>query len=251
MGLFSSKPTANAQKIIDFLGCECEYFPAGKPLQLIRSAYEDAYARMEMGGYTPVIVVADDLHTDWIESIYDRILHGESPEVFRQRLLKEDVPDAGKWFTERLNNLKEESGEYWEQITSENGEIGIRLDRLNGFVNSSTNKSEELILAKIPTDKPWEIFAWLPFGGWNECPDYSVMIAVAKYWYGKYHAVPAVMTHDVLEFTAFPVKDRSAAIGLALEQYAFCTDIVDQGVQTIEVLADSLTKSSVWSFWWD
>lgn len=59
------------------------------------------------------------------------------------------------------------------------------------------------------------------------------------------------MQNDVLEFTAFPVRDRSAAVGLALGQYAFCTDLVDQGVQTIEVLADSLTKSSVWSFWWD
>ena len=251
MGLFSKKPSENAQKIIDFLGCPCDYYPAGKSVEHIRSEYEDAYARREMGGFTPVIVVVDDLYTDWIESIRDDILHGEAPEVFRQRLLKEAVPEAGKWFTEQLSKLKEESGEYWEQITAENGETGVKLDRLNGFVNSSTQKAEELVLAKIPTDKPWEVFSWLPFGGWNECPDYSVMLMVAKYWYEKYHAVPAVITHDVLEFTAFPVRDRSAAVGLALEQYAFCTDLVDQGVQTIEVLADSLTKSSVWSFWWD
>lgn len=77
------------------------------------------------------------------------------------------------------------------------------------------------------------------------------MITAAKHWFEKFHAIPAVITHDVLEFTAFPVKDRSAAIGLALEQYAFCIDIVDQGVQTIEVMADTLKKSSVWYFWWD
>ena len=50
MGLFSAKPSVNAQKIIGWLGCECEYFPAGKPAQFISSTYEDAFAKKEMGG---------------------------------------------------------------------------------------------------------------------------------------------------------------------------------------------------------
>ena len=32
-----------------------------------------------------------------------------------------------------------------------------------------------LVLAEIPVSRPWEIFAWLPFGGWNECPDLSLI----------------------------------------------------------------------------
>ena len=28
---------------------------------------------------------------------------------------------------------------------------------------------------------PWEIFAYLPFGNWNECPDTPELMAVAKY----------------------------------------------------------------------
>lgn len=100
MGLFSKKPSENAQKIIDFLGCPCDYYPAGKSVEYIRSEYEDTYAKREMGGYTPVIVVVYDLRTDWIDSIRDDILHAEAPEIFRQRILNEAVPEAGKWFTE-------------------------------------------------------------------------------------------------------------------------------------------------------
>ena len=40
-----------------------------------------------------------------------------------------------------------------------------------------------LILAKIPVKNPWELFAWLPFGNWNECPDTPELMAVAKYWF--------------------------------------------------------------------
>ena len=48
---------------------------------------------------------------------------------------------------------------------------------------------------------PWEIFAYLPFGGWNECPNTPELMAVAKYWAQQHGAVPAAMSHDELEFT--------------------------------------------------
>ena len=40
-------------------------------------------------------------------------------------------------------------------------------------------------------------------------------------------------------------------LDLALEQYAYCNDIVDQGVETVGRLADGLMKSHNWYFWWD
>ena len=40
-------------------------------------------------------------------------------------------------------------------------------------------------------------------------------------------------------------------MALALEQYAFCPDIVEQGCGTIGYLADTLAKSNKWYFWWD
>lgn len=74
---------------------------------------------------------------------------------------------------------------------------------------------------------------------------------IAKYWYEKFGAVPAVMTSDVLEFAALPVKDEKTAAMLALQQYAFCSDIVDQGIGTIGALAGMLMGASSWYFWWD
>ena len=68
-----------------------------------------------------------------------------------------------------------------------------------------------LILAKIPVKNPWEIFAYLPFGGWNECPNTPELMAVTKYWFEKYGAVPAAMSHDELEFLLpTPVSQEKA-----------------------------------------
>lgn len=251
MGLFTPKPSVNARKIMDFLGCECEYFPAGKPAQFIHSTYEEAFANKEMGGYTPVIVVVNDILVEQLEMVMERFAPGESVQQYRDKILYGKLPDAQQWFTEMLTEMKENYGEYWDEITADTGNTGGKIDRLSGFVDFGTKRASEVIIVKIPTDNPWEVFAWLPFGGWNECPEPEVMISVGKYWYEKFRAVPAVISHDVLEFAAMPVRDRSAAIGLALEQYAFCNDIIDQGFQELSVLADTLTKSSVWYFWWD
>ena len=110
-----------------------------------------------------------------------------------------------------------------------------------------------LILAKIPVKNPWEIFAYLPFGGWNECPNTPELMAVAKYWFEQYGAVPAVMTHDELEFLLpVPVSEKEA-VDVAVELYGFCPDVIYQGPEeaTVGALADVLRQSTVWYFWWD
>ena len=76
-------------------------------------------------------------------------------------------------------------------------------------------------------------------------------MAVSKYWFESYGAVPALMTHDVLEYVLPAPVSREKSVELALEQYAYCADIVDQGVETVGRLADGLAQSTVWFFWWD
>lgn len=130
---------------------------------------------------------------------------------------------------------------------------GQAIDRFCGYWDYSTKKTYPLVLAEIPVSRPWEIFAWLPFGGWNECPDTPELMAVSKYWFELYGAVPAVITHDVLEYSLpAPVGD-DAAVKLALEHYAWCPDVVDQGSEdgTVGTLADTLRQSTIWYFWWD
>ena len=113
--------------------------------------------------------------------------------------------------------------------------------------------TDPLILAKIPVKNPWEIFAYLPFGGWNECPDTQSLMAVAKYWFEQYGAVPAAMTHDELEFLLPAPVSQEKAMDVAVEQYGFCPDVIDQGPEdaTVGALADVLRQSTVWYFWWD
>lgn len=238
-----------ARSVMDMLDCPCEHFPKGSSIEVIMSAYSEAFAKREMGGYTPLLIVADDTLID-LASEYGQTA-GEIRK-FREKILASEPIDAHKWFVDRLNVEKEDMGEYWKELV---GEIEKHPeDAMNSFlgiVEYKTKKSEECILAKIPTENPWEVFAWLPFGGWNECPPNEEIMWIAKYWYEKHGAIPAVITRDILEFSAAPVKDEKAAVDLALEQFAFCSDIVTQGLDTIGRLAGAMMQSSTWYFWWD
>lgn len=241
MSKLFKKPSPNAESVMNYLGCPCEYFPAGGSTAAVANAYNDAFANREIGGYTPIIFVIEE-YMDFDED--------QSSADLQKRVFSAPPIDAQEWFGKVLSNYKKDYGGDWNSVVGEM-ENGEPMTEFSGFVDFGTRKSRECILAKIPVTNPWEIFAWFPFGGWNECPNPEEMLWIGKYWYEKYGAVPAVMTRDILEFSAHPIRDKSAALGLALEQFAFCSDIVFQGVETIGCLADTLTKSSVWYFWWD
>ncbi len=60
------------------------------------------------------------------------------------------------------------------------------------------------------------------------------------------------MSADVIEMrVARPPTTREDAMALANEQYAYCEDIVHQGVESLSNLAATLLNGTVWFFWWD
>lgn len=235
--------------LVEILDCPYEYFPKGSNYDVVMSAYNEAFAKREMGGYTPLIIAADDI---LMEVVDDFAKTAEELRANRDKLLASKPIDADKWFLDRLKIEKENFGDAWNGVV---GEIehnpGDAPGGFCGFVNYSDGKSDECVIAKIPTKEPWEVFAWLPFGGWNECPMPEEILWIAKFWYEKFGAIPAVMTSDVLEFAAAPIKDEKTAAVLALQQFAFCEDIVFQGVETVGRLAGVLMDSPSWYFWWD
>jgi hypothetical protein len=109
-----------------------------------------------------------------------------------------------------------------------------------------------VFVAKIPTIRPWEIPAYLKFGGWNDCPAPEAQVSLLKYWTEKYGIEVFAITGDVMEcVVARPPTTREAALALAREQFLFCSDIVHQGTQTIATLAATLEDADAWYFWWD
>ena len=110
----------------------------------------------------------------------------------------------------------------------------------------------QVYIARMPVRRSWETFAHLKYGNWNDCPDAHVHVAIARSWNDRFGAEVVAITGDTVEFAVSrPPRDREQAIALAWEHYWYCSDIVDQGVETMSRLAASLMVSKYWFFWWD
>ena len=233
-----------AEQLKEYLGCPCTYFPPMADDQPIMAAYRQARVHGEKEGFLPMLVAVDELLLECLE---------DSDQV-RAELLAAPLESGEEFLQKWLKEIKEELGEdepdYWEQLMGEVSD-GEGIDSFLSLRDFNGKKTVPVVLAEIPIKNPWEVFAYLPFGGWNECPANEEHMAVAKYWFEKYGAIPALMTHDVLEYSLPAPVSQERAMEVAWEQFTYCSDIVEQGVGTIGRLADGLTKSHYWYFWWD
>jgi hypothetical protein len=122
----------------------------------------------------------------------------------------------------------------------------IHTDTLSG------HPLPEVYIGAVPTSNSWEVFAYLAYGDWNECPSPHEHVAMFKYWFNRYEAEVLGISTDTIECTVFrPPTTRDGALALAQEQFIYCTDIVGQGTQTLENLAALLLDGQNWFFWWD
>ena len=256
------EPSEVAHAIMEYLDCECTYFPSMADDDPIMSAYSYAQRLGVREGFVPVLIQADD------ETLLECLVMNADSEhdadfyefdlktvtEYRKKVLSAPIKD-GKAILEELTGQRKEEAEDddldWDEEVLGEMEGGEPNDRFANYWNDDTGMTYPLILAKIPVKNPWEIFAYLPFGNWNECPDTPDLMAVAKYWFEQHGAIPAAMSHDELEFELPTPISKERAMEVAVEQYGFCPDLDQNEDGSIGSLADVLWQSTVWYFWWD
>ena len=256
------EPSELAEALMEYLDCECTYFPSMKDDDPIMSAYSYAKRESVKEGFVPVLIKADD------ETLLECLVMNADPEndsdfyefdlktvmEYRKKILSAPVKD-GKAVLEELTGQRKEEAEDddmdWEEEILGEMEGGEPNDRFSSYWDDDTEMTYPLILAKIPVKNPWEIFAYLPFGNWNDCPDTPDLMAAAKYWFEQYGSVPAAMSHDELEFLLPAPVPKEKAMDVAVELYGFCPDLDQNEDGSIGSLADALWQSTVWYFWWD
>jgi len=256
------EPSEVAQTIMEYLDCECTYFPSMKDDDPIMAAYGYAKRDSAQEGFVPVLIKADD------ETLLECLVMNADPKneadiyefdlktvtEYRKKMLSNPIKD-GKAVLEELTGQRKEEAEDddmdWDEEVLGEMEGGEPNDRFSSYWDDDTEMTYPLILAKIPVKNPWEIFAYLPFGNWNECPNTPELMAAAKYWFEQYGAVPAAMSHDELEFLLSAPVPKEKAMDTAVELYGFCPDLDQNEDGSIGSLADALWQSIVWYFWWD
>lgn len=219
--------------------------------------WQQLRAQVDKTGYWPVLLGTGSLQADNLAELeeYETTCSPEETLALAAQI------DAEAWFASRQEDLPgpdedEDEDDEWADMIAMAGDaasessiaprLSIPYDLLSGEAVG------QLRVALVPTRFPWEVPAYLFFGGWNACPNPEDQVAIQRAWHSRYGAELVAMSSDTLEFTVSrPPVDEEAALSLAQEQYLFCDDIVEQGVLSIDNLRQALQNAPFWYFWWD
>ena len=247
--------TKECKFITDFLGCEYEIFENEENDTRLINKFNEWSNEGRQKGFYPVIIIPSDIFAEGLElDLEDMGIENSREEIhkYREEIIKEaESIDVKKFLDERFSEYSEMHKDM--DITGE----FLETEPYHGFFSHIDGDIpySEILMVKIPVKNPWEIAAWIPMGGFNDCPEPAAQTAVFRYWYEKYGAVPALVTYDIWEMRVEnPPETEEEAESLAKEQFAFCYDIVMQasaGWDRIRALASTLKNSSTWYFWWD
>ena len=220
------------------------------------TAFEKAIAASNTN--PKLIVCGSEGNIEYLEETME--ISEQEPQEIIEASLKINVET---WFREQMRNTQEQWGmeddfeneededdfddePQWTGETLGNISFALATDVLTG------EPVKDLVGVEIHADESWHIPAIFKYGGWNECPEPEAHCAIWKYWQEKYGAKIVGVSYDVIEaYVENPPQTQDDAMQLAMEQYLYCADIVDQGVETVDNLAAMLFKQKIWYFWWD
>lgn len=266
-----------------FLNCNCKYYPLNTEDNDIICGYLESLQRSKEEHFIPIIVdISDNLldavimntvvdSDDDSESIMDLgiredtnvedffkngTIDFETSEVierYRKNMISKDF-SAGKYL---LDEMIENNREYFGGYELEKDELEVEDDPTADVddldFEDEMEKHGEILIAEIPVKNPWEIFAYIPFGGWNDCPGNEDIMSISKYWFEKYGAIPFEISHNTLEYIVEKPVDDEDKIRFTEEFYAFCPDSVDKYMESfnIDKLAKKIYKNKLWNFQWN
>lgn len=234
------------KNIGSLLACEYKVIPPQNSGQKVMDFYEKEKAAGEQEGFIPVILVPD-------EELFRRLQKAQHPEWYLEEYKKHNGKDILDGYLNEIKECLKRQGESLDDVI-DTVERGQEIEGFAGFVPDDWEETLEVLLVKVPTTHPWEVFAWIPMGGWRECPPTEYMIAIMKYWYEQYRFYPVVISGDMIEGMV-PEKPKTAeeAVAIGIEHYAFCPDLIEQCCSDacIGQWADTMMKSLIWFFWWD
>ena len=213
----------------------------------IEKKYLTAYKDGKEKGYTPVFLVLDDNLLETFEINMEDEDTDNMMELVKSNLEKaksiNPIEFLEKFQGQNTDDLKENIDEYFSEIDYEFDDDDKSNLELSTVFDYDGNFKDNVILVKVPTTKPYEVLAY--FG--MESED----IAIVKYWYEKYGAIPASITYDEIEFyVERPPQTLEETKKLAVEHYAFCYGLLWGCYDTLEEAASTIYKNVHWYFWW-
>lgn len=243
------------ERFVRYLDCPYKIIPQGTVTADVNKQYTGALRYGAEHGSTAIIVPVTAALAELLGKDGEMNADIKLIRELRRALLWQINDSAGdiiieSAYYEKTNELLSRGVDI---NTFEHGKAqGMSVNGFHSFICDGKT-SCEIIIAQIPTVKPWEVFVWLPVGGMNGAPSDNEFVAVSRLWNEICGAVPAVINYGAVEYFIPRGKPSpKTAAEIAKGHFAICPDRVLRMTRshTLGELTDTLTKSCVWYLGW-
>ncbi len=218
-----------------YLGLDAMDVSEENYVELYQEAYEEG---LELG-YTPILVEVS-------ETLEESVGFSKEEYGSYQKMHKALKKEAAK--------LKME--DYFEQEASKDTyfDLWVKSDsRVNSYeaYTEITLLSDSIYLVKMDTKNPYDVFAYIPMGGYNDCLSNPQLIATFQLWYEQFGIVPVSIGYDNVQVTFSKELDKKQREQFGKQLYFVNKAILDFGYETLEDVMKGVEHSACWMLWWD
>lgn len=167
---------------------------------------------------------------------------------------KSTVEQAPK-FNEYAEQVDEKSDVLCFRITDEEEAFNYVFLNKENYINKGYNivvfedDNYQKFIGLFKNMNDFDVLVWRQTNGINYDIDTADLIVKLKEWKGKYDFILVGCAMDWLQVNF--TSNQPNYHEFAKEVYEFCPDVVDQGTETIELLAESMEEINGIYLWWD
>ncbi|MCP8995469.1 DUF4253 domain-containing protein [Rothia sp. P3C3.S176] len=252
----------------------------GAPRAELNRRYLEHLYEGKNRGTTPIVVALDPTLLGTIENNVSlrtstpvQHITGDTVERYAHELITDqhhylDQVGVEVAAHEAFRHLNESAYLHTYRRLMENGELGeddigrplkaeYPFELTAGIINEKVKAADidsaaELLIMDLPLRDVSGVFAYLPFGGWDSSPSPEAMLSIARYWFERDDAYPAVIASDFIEFyTPVPVTTRRDAEILAVEHTMVSSAMPVRVYRGFDKLVEALYGQHDWYLWWE
>lgn len=219
-------------------------------------------------GYSPVFFERNMTLSDHYFSRWNIPVSDDAYETLRKMIIsKANAHNYDYWYERILND-------YMLDVYDKNDEddlaSGMRILELEGdsYYNDLFEKADpdtwllddeyvrepladidrDSVLALIPTEKPYELLAWIPIGGFNWCPLPEYQMAFAKHLFECYGARLMEISDVSMDYyVPNALTNIQDVINVSRDLITFD----DDWYEDMSVAPENIYGKRRWHLWWD
>lgn len=219
------------------------------PSQGVSSLWWRLRRSLSEHGWHPLIASPTEAVQQWMKEI----------QLDPRPLPSPNEQELSKFIARRRRELVEEFGD--PEIVAD-----LKVDRAALEMVAPGPKSDFEALRQRSTGQPWpEVIllfvragaAWqiphaVGWGGFNDCPHPSELSLALWSWQKRFNALPAALGESSLElFLQKPLSTADDVAAVAEEMAIIAPDLVWQGTETAQNLAQEIAGRHIWFLWWN